>query len=416
MFGLGSLFQAIVPSSRIAALVGSGLLLLVPTQARADKVTYPPESRNYKKILDLFQSVVAQPSQSTVCVRCGQKQVALGTIVAPDGWILTKHSELSGPVTCLLTDGQAFSARVVGVHEPYDLALLKVDASNLKAVQWGDIKSATVGNFVATPGQGTNPEAIGVVSVASRLVTAFDMPLSDAYLGVRLQVHDRGVKIDQVEPGSGAFRAGFKVGDVVVAVAGQTVSKPEKLIEVVQRYKIGDEVVLKIVRGDEQLELKAILGKRPGMERSQFQNRLGNTVSKRSNGFPSILQHDTVLTPDQCGGPLVDLNGKTIGINIARAGRVETYAVPADVVLSLLPDLKSGKLPPAEVREAEESVAAARKVLARAEAALKEAQKRARQTKLPAEGAEAEVKEAEKRVQDAKSALEKAEKELKALK
>src|SRR5262249_11927645 len=45
-----------------------------------------------------------------------------------------------------------------------------------------------------------------------------------------------------------------------------------------------------------------------------------------------------------CGGPLVDLDGKTVGINIARAGRTETYAIPSEEVQALLADLKSGKL------------------------------------------------------------------------
>ena len=47
-----------------------------------------------------------------------------------------------------------------------------------------------------------------------------------------------------------------------------------------------------------------------------------------------------------CGGPLVDLSGKVIGINIARAGRTETYALPADVVQALLGPLENGKLAP----------------------------------------------------------------------
>ena len=45
-----------------------------------------------------------------------------------------------------------------------------------------------------------------------------------------------------------------------------------------------------------------------------------------------ILQHDSVLKPSECGGPLVDLDGKVVGINIARAGRTETYAIPSEVV------------------------------------------------------------------------------------
>jgi len=50
-----------------------------------------------------------------------------------------------------------------------------------------------------------------------------------------------------------------------------------------------------------------------------------------------ILQDGTELKaealgvnrPDQCGGPLIDLDGGVVGINIARAGRVATYAIPA---------------------------------------------------------------------------------------
>ena len=38
----------------------------------------------------------------------------------------------------------------------------------------------------------------------------------------------------------------------------------------------------------------------------------------------------------QCGGPVVDLNGNVIGINIARAGRIKTYTIPAADILALL--------------------------------------------------------------------------------
>ena len=73
---------------------------------------------------------------------------------------------------------------------------------------------------------------------------------------------------------------------------------------------------------------------------------MGGALSLRNANFPAVLQHDTVLTPAMVGGPLVTLDGTAVGINIARAGRVESYALPADVVTALLPDLKSGKLAP----------------------------------------------------------------------
>jgi serine protease Do len=52
-----------------------------------------------------------------------------------------------------------------------------------------------------------------------------------------------------------------------------------------------------------------------------------------------------VLRPTDCGGPLVDLDGRVLGINIARAGRVETWALPGDVIKSLIKPLKDGKYP-----------------------------------------------------------------------
>ena len=80
------------------------------------------------------------------------------------------------------------------------------------------------------------------------------------------------------------------------------------------------------------LTLQATLGGTfPGFEgRSEFQNNLGGRLSVRRFGFPVALQHDTVLRPDDCGGPVVDLDGRVIGFNIARAGRTESYAIPTE--------------------------------------------------------------------------------------
>jgi serine protease Do len=42
-----------------------------------------------------------------------------------------------------------------------------------------------------------------------------------------------------------------------------------------------------------------------------------------------------------CGGPLVNLDGQAVGLNIARADRVTTYALPARLVKQALDSLKS---------------------------------------------------------------------------
>jgi serine protease Do len=251
-----------------------------------------------------------------------------------------------------LRDGKTFAAELVGVHEKHDLAMLKIDATELTPLTWASSKLAAVGDFVASAGTGSDPAAVGVVSVATRsLPTPKGPPVpkgGSGYLGIGLADADGGgALITKVEGKSAAEKAGLKEKDVIVAVSDKEIVNAEGLILTVGGYKPGDTITLKLKRGEEEKEVKATLGKRPpGQSRGDFQNNLGSRLSKRRTGFPTVLQHDTVINPEDCGGPLVDLDGNVVGINIARAGRVMSYATPAEVVQPLLADLMSGKLPP----------------------------------------------------------------------
>jgi serine protease Do len=330
----------------VPCLVVALCLSLAPA-AQAQRVSF---SRSSPGVVAAFKGVVATPSKSTVRILCDAKESALGTVVSADGYVVTKASELHGRVVCQLEDGRELEARTVGVHKRYDLALLKVKATGLKPIQWRDSKAAAVGNWVASPGPGAEPVGIGVVSVATRKPRPGDLPpmrsaTNSGYLGVGLGGDESGTKIAEVVPRSAAAKAGLKAGDVVVAVMGKKVVGPERMVNLIQRYKPGDVITITVKRGDEHLELKAKLEKRPAeMNRGEIQNRLGSRLSNRRGGFPTVLQHDTVIRPEDCGGPLVDLDGKAIGVNIARAGRTESYAIPAEVVLDLLGELKSSKL------------------------------------------------------------------------
>jgi len=109
-------------------------------------------------------------------------------------------------------------------------------------------------------------------------------------------------------------------------------------------------VKLQILRDGQEQTVEVTLTSRPEVvnaraARGERMNRMGGQLSSRRTGFPAVIQHDSLLSPTTCGGPLVTLDGKAIGINIARSGRVESFALPADVVQSYLTDLKSGKYP-----------------------------------------------------------------------
>src|SRR5947208_3412487 len=101
------------------SVLALGLLALQPLHAQQTKSP---------QIVQLFRDVVAEPSQCTVRVLAGGKEAALGTILSADGWILTKHSELKGKLTCKLPDGAECDAELVGFDVPFDLAVLKIEA------------------------------------------------------------------------------------------------------------------------------------------------------------------------------------------------------------------------------------------------------------------------------------------------
>ena len=143
-------------------------------------------------------------------------------------------------------------------------------------------------------------------------------------------------------------------------------------------------------------------------------NRLGVGVSGRRDGFPVVLQHDTVLKPADCGGPLVDLDGRAVGVNIARGGRVETYAVPSDVLMPKLYALMSGRLDPQRLAKLAEEEKAVEEAARKAEAekqAQEEAARKAEAEEAEKKAAEEAEREAEAEKQAQEEAARKAEAE-----
>jgi len=85
------------------------------------------------------------------------------------------------------------------------------------------------------------------------------------FFGISVAADPSGkVVIASVHPGGGAARAGVLPGDVVVEFAGQAIQNFEQLRVLIVAQMAGDEVTLKVVRGDQELVLKAVLGESPG--------------------------------------------------------------------------------------------------------------------------------------------------------
>jgi serine protease Do len=331
-------------------------LLAIPAAAQA-QFRDPSASltRSDPGFLKAFREVVAKPSASTVRVQCDGKDTALGMVVGPDGWILTKANDLHGDIAVRLRDGRTFDARWVGMHQDHDLALLKIETSGLTPIDFTESKNVAVGSWVACVGVGDDPAAVGVISVASRNLPTSKGGMNLAqgdlskigYLGVSLEQGDGHPVVKQIMPDTPAAKVGLKEDDLIIELNTIPMGDPEQFSKEIGKHKPGDTVTLKVRRGDEEMTLSPKLARRPpSMLRGEMQNRMGSELSSRRWGYPTILQHDSVVKPQDCGGPIVDLDGRVIGINICREGRTSSWAVPSEVLQPLLLDMMSGRLPP----------------------------------------------------------------------
>ncbi len=99
-----------------------------------------------------------------------------GFIISPDGYLVTNNHLVQGvggrgtvdTVTVTLTNRREYTARIIGRDAPSDLALLKIDATNLPYVNWGDSTRSRVGDWVLAIG---NPYGLGG-TVTSGIISA----------------------------------------------------------------------------------------------------------------------------------------------------------------------------------------------------------------------------------------------------
>jgi serine protease Do len=335
-------------TSRLIAAAVALALLAAPAPAQLSKDS---------KLLGQFKPVVAKASESTVRIRCNDKDTVLGTVVDADGLILTKLSELKGTVFVRFPDGTEYEAATVAAHKDTDLALLKVDVKGLKPVKFADTMKLTRGHWLAAPGPTSDPIGVGIVSVMTRKLTGRDTIITNpnrGYLGVYPDDEKDsdgnlvGAKIKELSPGGAAEKAGLLADDVIVEMNGKKIVSQATLREYLDTLKGGDSVAVKARRKGETKDFKVKLGSAP-KDRGDFQNAMGSDkarLSDRRTGFPEVLQTDMVVDAKDCGGPVVDLDGNVLGINIARAGRVETWVIPSEVIRPLLPQFKAGKFSP----------------------------------------------------------------------
>jgi serine protease Do len=230
------------------------------------------------------------------------------------------------------------TAQIRKSDENNDVALLYVENLKLPALQWS-AREPSLGEFLVTVGPHSEVVAIGTYSHGPRSLLGREQ----GFLGITPENHPAGVTLTDVTPGGAGYLAGLRAGDVVTKLNGKTLGDVSELVNEIRRLKPGSRVDLNILRGTRSQQIQATLAARhmssEQAARFKMMNRLGALPSRRNSEFAWVLQHDTPLLPEQCGGPIVDLYGNVVGINIARQGRVASLAIPAPHAQDLVKEL-----------------------------------------------------------------------------
>src|SRR6266536_522260 len=100
------------------------------------------------------------PRQSPGQGRLVPSGVGSGVIVRPDGYILTNNHVVddADKVEVELNDNRKFTAKVIGSDAPSDVAVIKINATGLPTVAFGDSDGVEIGDLVLAVG---NPLGIG---------------------------------------------------------------------------------------------------------------------------------------------------------------------------------------------------------------------------------------------------------------
>src|SRR4030042_5598331 len=102
-----------------------------------------------------------------------EQSLGSGVIVSPDGYIITNNHvvEKGDEIKVTLFDRRTFKGKIVGADPKTDIAILRIDASSLPTLSWGDSEKLQVGEFVLAIG---NPYSLshtvtmGIISAVGR--------------------------------------------------------------------------------------------------------------------------------------------------------------------------------------------------------------------------------------------------------
>ena len=297
------------------------------------KVLNPKFRLNGIEVQNAFGSAKDIALTSTVRLIRNNKLIALGCMVDPRGYLITKASSCVGARTAKTADGKEYSLKIKTRNEELDLVLYQIISENTSHsyVKWDMDNNISEGSWVLSANASLDEIRIGVFSANKR-----EIGREGGVMGVLFTDNKNsnfGVKIEEVIPHSAAYKAGMLKGDIVTYADDRKIKSKEALLKIIGNKDPGDAVKIRFHRKEIIRDILVTLGHR-SVTFDLFNRNLqmSGPISKRKDNFSEILQHDIPLPREAMGGGLFNLYGKCIGINIARVDRVTIYTIPAHLV------------------------------------------------------------------------------------
>lgn len=136
------------------------------------RTTYAPKGNDSQ---DQFEQMFGQMFGQRMRPQGPQMASGSGVIISPDGYIVTNNHVVSKAekITIVTNDHRQFEAKIIGTDPNTDLALIKINATNLPIVKLGNSDAVRVGEWVLAVGNPfklTSTVTAGIVSAKGRSI------------------------------------------------------------------------------------------------------------------------------------------------------------------------------------------------------------------------------------------------------
>ena len=165
----------------IAGLVGGALGINASGGFLGGKANLVTASNTIERKPDSVAGLANRVLPSVVSITTGSGSTGSGFIIDSSGFILTNNHVVEqaalskGRILVTLNNGEEFESKIIGRDASYDLAILKILATGLPALQFGNSDEVAVGDSVIAIGSPlglSGTVTLGIISAKDRAVTA----------------------------------------------------------------------------------------------------------------------------------------------------------------------------------------------------------------------------------------------------